>query len=153
MTRSTYAFIVSGSFIIGVLQKGTKQSMPPRMYNMLGAVSTSYYFHYNYILRKMQYFVLPKFCLYLPYNSTIGKAGASLVAVRLLTVVGKPLAFGQRHMGKGSLEGGFFRAAGIDTEADSSAALPHMAYPHHPAHPVYRPVPPLHSHTCGYLQH
>ena len=50
--------------------------------------------------------------------------------IRLLTVVGQPFAFRQRHIGKYSLEGRILRGAGVDAEADFSAALPHMANPH-----------------------
>ena len=50
--------------------------------------------------------------------------------IRLLTVVGQPFTFGQFHIRENCLEGGILRRAGIDAEADFSAALPHVAHTH-----------------------
>ena len=59
--------------------------------------------------------------------------------VRLLAVVGFPLAFRQLQLGEGGPEGGILGTAGVHTETDAPAALPQVADPHLPeGDPVLR---------------
>ena len=48
----------------------------------------------------------------------------------MLSVVGEPLAFAYFHICKDCLEGGIFRAAGVDAELDFTSGLVHVADAH-----------------------